>query len=94
MIHVGCLIYRGTATCHFTGLEIRRLIALRVHLAFKERRFPSCRRSFRTSNLQVFRKTREDSATCLRDDDYVFLARAAHARIIQTGFDCKHLPLL
>ena len=37
---------------------------------------------------------REDSATCLRDDHYVFLTRAAHAGVIQTRFDCEHLPIL
>src|SRR5215216_2083659 len=37
---------------------------------------------------------RENSATGLRDNYYVFLTRAAHAGVIQTRFDCEHLPIL
>ena len=29
---MGRLIYRGKATCHFVGQEIRPVMALRVHL--------------------------------------------------------------
>src|SRR5215471_12638416 len=44
-------------------------------------------------DLQLLRKTREDSATCFHDDHHVFLARAAYARVVQTWFDCEHLPI-
>src|ERR1043166_306286 len=46
------------------------------------------------SNLQLLRKARQYPATCLRHDNYVFLTRAAHTRVIQTGFDGEHLPIL
>src|SRR5882724_7453273 len=42
----------------------------------------------------MLREARENSATCLRDDDHVFLTRSAHAGIVQTRFDCEHLPIL
>src|SRR5262245_14198953 len=45
-------------------------------------------------NLQLLRKTREDPATCFRDDHHVFLTRTAYAGVIQTRFDCEHLPIL
>jgi hypothetical protein len=60
-----------------------------------------CRRRDRSSvtlpirlNLQLLRKTREDSATGFRDDYHVFLTRTAHAGVIQTRFNCEHLPIL
>src|SRR5262245_55873885 len=44
-------------------------------------------------NLQLLRKTRENSTTCFRDDYHDFLTRPTHARVIQTRFDCEHLPI-
>ena len=44
-------------------------------------------------NLQLLRKTREDSATRFRDDYHVFLTRTADAGVIQTRFDGEHLPI-
>ena len=44
-------------------------------------------------DLQLLREPREDSATCLQYDNDVFLTRAAHAGIVQTGFDGEHLPI-
>src|SRR6476620_10128488 len=44
--------------------------------------------------FQLLRKARKNSATCLRDDYHVFQTRAAHAGVIQTRFDCEHLPIL
>ena len=46
------------------------------------------------SDLQLFRKTREDSTTCLSDNNHVFQAHAAHPGVIQTRFDGEHLPIL
>src|SRR5262245_21922392 len=45
-------------------------------------------------NLQLLRKTRENSTTCFRDDYHIFLTRPTHARVIQTRFDCEHLAIL
>ena len=45
-------------------------------------------------NLQLLRKTRENSTTGFRDDYHIFLTRPADARVIQTRFDCEHLPIL
>ena len=45
-------------------------------------------------DLQLLGETREDSATCFRDDHHVFLTRAAHAGIVQTRFHREHLPIL
>jgi len=49
---------------------------------------------FCCSNLQLFWESRQDSATFLCDDNHVFLARAAHTRVVKTWFDCEHLPIL
>ena len=46
------------------------------------------------SNLQLLWELREDSATYLRDDYHVFLTRTSHTGIVQTRFDCEHLPVL
>src|SRR5439155_5828396 len=46
------------------------------------------------SNLQLLWESREYSATCLRDNYHVFLTRAAHTGIVQTRFDCEHVPVL
>src|SRR4029453_17994285 len=59
----------------------------------RPRRFGEQPPTSEASNLQLLRKTREDSATCLRDDDHVFLTRTAHAGIVQPRFDCEHLPI-
>ena len=45
-------------------------------------------------DLQLLRETREDAATCFRDDYHVFLTHAADAGIVQTRFHCEHLPIL
>src|SRR5689334_21449775 len=45
-------------------------------------------------NLQLLRKTRENSATCLRDNHHVFQTCAAYAGIVQAGLDCEHLSFL
>ena len=45
-------------------------------------------------DLQLLRKTRENSAPCFRDNHHVFQTRAAHAGIVQTRFDSEHLPIL
>src|SRR5215472_4740506 len=45
------------------------------------------------SNLQLLRKTREDSTTCLCDDYHIFLTRAANAGIVKTRLDREHLAI-
>src|SRR5262245_2950309 len=92
------LIYRSEVTCHFAGWEIRRQMALRVH--FEARDFAlrcpvgsACRSYPRLSNLQLLRKAREDSTTCLCDDYDILLAHAAHAGIVQTRFDGENVAI-
>ena len=71
-------------------------MALRVHLEGRRiaLRCPAgaARRPY--LNLQLLREPREDFTPCLCDDNHVFLARAAYTRVVQTWFDCEHLPVL